>query len=190
MTPMNLKMKHFTGLLMLGLMASWTTANAQQFLARAGEVSFFSTTPVEDITANSKQMSCILDASTGAFAFQMPIRSFHFEKALMEEHFNENYLESAKFPNATFKGNFTDWNAAALKDGKPHTVQARGELTIHGVTVQRTISGTVTWKDGKWMMQTQFTVTPSAHEIVIPDMVKEKIAKEIRVNVNATLNAK
>lgn len=176
--------------LTLGLFAAWSTSNAQQFLARTGEVSFYSSTPVEDITANSKQMSCILDAATGAFAFQIPIRSFHFEKALMEEHFNENYLESAKFPNATFKGNFTNWNAADLKDGKPHPMEAQGELTIHGVTVQRTISGTVTWKDGKWVMQAQFNVAPAAHEISIPDVVKEKIAKEIRVNVNATLNAK
>jgi hypothetical protein len=157
--------------LTLGLFAAWSTSNAQQFLARTGEVSFYSSTPVEDITANSKQMSCILDAATGAFAFQIPIRSFHFEKALMEEHFNENYLESAKFPNATFKGNFTNWNAADLKDGKPHPME-------------------VTWKDGKWVMQAQFNVAPAAHEISIPDVVKEKIAKEIRVNVNATLNAK
>lgn len=186
---MNHSLKQLT-VLAFGLFSVLGSAQAQQFLARTGEVSFYSSTPVEDITANSKQMSCILDASTGAFAFQIPIRSFHFEKALMEEHFNENYLESAKFPNATFKGNFTNWNASALKDGKPHSVEARGELTIHGITVQRTISGTVTWKDGKWVMQAQFNVAPPAHEIAIPDVVKEKIAKEIRVNVNATLNAK
>jgi hypothetical protein len=164
--------------------------SAQQFLARNGEVSFTSSTPVEDIAASSKQMSCILDASTGAFAFQIPIRSFHFEKALMEEHFNENYMESAQFPNGIFKGNFVNWNAATLKDGKPHPLEARGELTIHGVTVQRTISGTITWKDGKWVMQAQFKVPTAAHEIAIPDVVKEKIAKEIQVNVNATLTAK
>lgn len=187
---MSLKAPFTAFALMVFLGSQTLELSAQQFVARNGEVSFSSSTPVEDIAASSKQMSCILDASTGSFAFQIPIRSFHFEKALMEEHFNENYMESAQFPNGVFKGNFVNWNAANLKDGKPHTLEARGELTIHGVTVQRTISGTITWKDGKWVMQAQFKIPTAAHEIVIPDVVKEKIAKEIQVNVNATLTAK
>ncbi|MDA1243164.1 MAG: YceI family protein, partial [Bacteroidetes bacterium] len=82
------------------LVLSTSLLNAQQFMTRTGHVHFFSETPMENIEAENSQMSGLLDASNGGFAFQVQMRAFHFEKALMEEHFNENYVESEKYPKA------------------------------------------------------------------------------------------
>ena len=95
-------MKHLTLLCLLGFVA-WTST-AQQFMTRSGNVGFFSATPIENIEAHNHQMSGLLDASNGGFAFQVQMRGFHFEKALMEEHFNENYVESDTYPKATYQG--------------------------------------------------------------------------------------
>ena len=92
-------------------------SNAQQYLTREGQVRFFSTTPIEDIEAHNQQMTALLQAD-GAFAFRVPVFGFRFEKALMEEHFNENYLESHTYPNGSFEGSIGGLDAA-LKDGKP-----------------------------------------------------------------------
>lgn len=166
-----------------------TAGSAQQFMTRAGSVSFHSSTPVEDISAANAQMSAVLNTADGGFAFQVPIRGFHFEKALMEEHFNENYMESEKFPNATFKGNVVGWSSA-WADGKPHQVQAKGKLSVHGVEVERTIPATVTFKGGKWVVAARFEIPTKDHRIAIPDVVREKIAASIPVTVNCTLDPK
>ena len=135
---------------------------AQQFMTREGHVHFFSSTPIEDIEADNRQMSGLLDASTGDFAFQVQMRAFHFEKALMEEHFNESYVESEKHPKATFQGN-PSWENIP-KDGQWHDVVAEGEFDIHGVTQPHRIEGTVQWADGAWVLST-FEVTLADHNI-------------------------
>ena len=164
-------------------------AAAQTFVTRSGKVNFFSSTPVEDITAENAQLSASLSPADGSFSFQVPIRGFHFEKALMEEHFNDNYLESAQFPNGTFTGKIVGWSTAQA-DGKKHTVQARGTLTIHGVAVERTIPATVQLVKGAWVLSSRFNVPTKAHNIPIPDFAAEKIAAEIAVTVEATLERK
>ena len=164
-----------------------TAGSAQQFMTRAGSVSFHSSTPVEDISAENAQMSAVLNTADGGFAFQVPIRGFHFEKALMEEHFNENYMESEKFPNATFKGNVVGWSNA-WADGKPHQVQAKGKLSVHGVEVERTIPATIQNKGGKWVIQARFEIPTKDHKISIPEVVREKIAASIPVTVDCTLD--
>ena len=176
-------------LFVLALSVAAGAASAQQFMTRAGSVSFHSSTPVEDISASNAQMSAVLNTADGGFAFQVPIRGFHFEKALMEEHFNENYLESEKFPNATFKGTVVGWSSA-WADGKPHQVQAKGKLTVHGVEVERTISATLQSKGGKWVISARFEIPTKDHKINIPEVVREKIAASIPVTVNCTLDPK
>ena len=161
-------------------------AVAQQFMTREGHVHFFSSTPIEDIEAHNRQMSGLLDASTGDFAFQVQMRAFHFEKALMEEHFNESYVESEAFPKATFKGRIASWERIP-NDGQRHDVVAEGEFDIHGVTQPHRIEGTVQWVDGVWKLQANFEVTLADHNIVIPAVVKDNISPVIAVDVEAQL---
>jgi hypothetical protein len=121
---------------LLLLLSGSLVTTAQQHITRAGHVHFFSSTPLEDIEAATHQMSAILDLSNGSsagFAFQVPILSFHFEKALMEEHFNENYLESERFPRSTFEGTIENW--ADLPDNEEwNDVIASGTFTLHGIS--------------------------------------------------------
>ena len=85
-----------------------TSVNAQKFMTKNGFISFYGHTPMEDIKADNNQVASVLDISTGDLVFQVLIKSFHFDRALMEEHFNENYMESDKFPKASFKGKITN----------------------------------------------------------------------------------
>ena len=147
---------------------------------------FFSTTPIEDIEAENHQTTALLQAD-GAFAFRVPVLGFRFEKALMEEHFNENYLESHTYPNGSFEGSidgFTD----ALKDGESHDVLAKGVLTIHGVEQPREIPSTVQWNGTGWDIESAFYIAPAHHDINIPKVVRNKIATTIEVTVQAKLN--
>jgi hypothetical protein len=161
--------------------------NAQQFMTRAGQVHFFSETPMENIEAENSQMSGLLDASNGGFAFQVQMRAFHFEKALMEEHFNENYVESEKHPKATFQGSIRDWDAA-WNDGEPHDVVATGSFDFHGVKQDRDIAGTLLWNGKAWEIETRFPVALKDHHIEVPAVVKDNIAPVIDVDVKATLD--
>lgn len=159
---------------------------AQQFMTREGHVHFFSSTPIEDIEAHNHQMSGLLDGTTGAFAFQVQMRSFHFDKALMEEHFNESYLESDAHPKATFQGQFTSW-ADVKANGERFDVVAEGEFNIHGVTKPQRIVGTVQWDDNAWRLNAAFEVVLADHEILIPAVVKDNISPVIAIDVEAQL---
>jgi len=160
--------------------------NAQQFMTRAGQVHFFSETPMENIEAENSQMSGLLDASNGGFAVQVQMRAFHFERALMKEHFNENYVESEKHLKATFQGSIRDWDAA-WNDGEPHDVVATGSFDFHGVKQDRDIAGTLLWNGKAWEIETRFPVALKDHHIEVPAVVKDNIAPVIDVDVKATL---
>ena len=158
----------------------------QQWMTRNGNVDFFSATFAENIEAKNEMASGIL-ATDGQFAFRVPILGFRFEKALMEEHFNENYLESTKFPNGSFEGSIVNWNME-LNDGAWHEVVARGELTIHGIAIPREIPSKIQWNGEAWQIQSEFLIATADHEIPIPKMVRKKIAEEIAVEVNLSLS--
>ena len=176
----------FGSLLALLMMGFAPDAGAQQFMTREGHVHFFSSTPIEDIEADNRQMSGLLDASTGDLAFQVQMRAFHFEKALMEEHFNESYVESEAHPKATFQGSIVSWERVA-NDGQWHDVVAEGEFDIHGVTQPHRIEGTMQWMDGAWKLRANFEVTLADHNIVIPAVVKDNISPVIAIDVEAQL---
>tara|TARA_B110000503_G_C7149203_1_gene414362 strand:- start:1361 stop:1918 length:558 start_codon:yes stop_codon:yes gene_type:complete len=179
-------MKHTLFFLLLSTCAA---VSAQQHITRAGHVHFFSSTPLEDIEADTHQMSAILDLSNEqavGFAFQVPILSFHFEKALMEEHFNESYLESEQFPRATFEGIIENWGALS-DNGDWSDVVASGMLTIHGIQRERMIQGQMRMNGDSWEIQAAFDVLTADHDIKIPKMVQKQIADRIAVTVEAQL---
>lgn len=161
--------------------------NGQQdrLITRDAYVRFFSSTPLEDIEGISKQASSVIDTKTGAIAFKIPMKSFRFEKALMQEHFNENYVESDKFPNATLSAVIVDWDAFYLSDKKELKTRVKGDITIHGVTQPLDVPVTLEKSGDKVLLNCSFDVKTAEFDIKIPSTVRKNIAETIEVTVKA-----
>lgn len=160
---------------------------AQIFLSPQGqcEVSFFSSTPVEDIIAVNNVSQPILNAATNAFQIKISMINFKFEKPLMEEHFNENYVETEKYPHAIFKGKINE-KIDYTKDGE-HKVTVTGTLSLHGVDQIRTIPGTLTIKNGKIAISSVFKIIFADHNITIENYYIGILPDHTEVKVNAVL---
>ncbi len=172
------------GTLLMVLLLSTFGVFAQTKNATSGNIGFFSSTPVEDIKANSKSMKAAINPQSKKVAFMVQNTSFEFENKLMQEHFNEKYMESDKYKLSSFSGDIIetiDWT----KDGE-HTINAKGKLNIHGVEQERTITAKVVIKDGKINLTSNFKVKVADHKIEIPKLVTSKIAEEIEVKVEGT----
>ena len=168
----------------------YSAATAQKVFTKNGLVSFFSTTKMEDIKADNNQVLCVLNTQTGDLQFSLSTTGFHFAKALMEEHFNENYIESSKFPKATFKGIAGDISKIDFtKDGN-YTVSVKGDLTMHGITKNITAPGTITVKGGKITAASKFMAKLADYKISIPGAVKNNISESIEITVNCNLDQK
>lgn len=160
------------------------TANARKYITKNGYIGFFSHTPLEDIKADNNQVASIIDTSTGEIVFQVLIRSFRFEKALMEEHFNENYLDSDKFPRSTFAGRIINLSEVDFSKNGVYDVTVEGDLTMHGVTKKVSATGTVEVASGGINANSKFIIVPEDYNIKIPNVVRNKIAKTIEVTVS------
>jgi hypothetical protein len=161
---------------------------AQVLVTKNGYIRFFSTTPVENIEAKNNQVNCALDSKNNKLIFKVLIKSFVFEKALMQEHFNENYMESDKFPSASFTGKITNINELNLSKNGIYKVSVEGEMSIHGVAKNVKESGTAEVKDGKVRLKAKFNVKPKDYQIKIPAAVATKIAESIEVSVDCSLS--
>ena len=162
-------------------------AQAQKFMTKNGSISFFSTMPIENIEAHNKQVNAAIDSKTGDFVVKVLIKSFEFEKALMQEHFNENYMESDKFPNATLSAKIK--NIAEIDFEKDGSYQAdvEGKLTIHGVTKDVSEKGTITVKAGKVNAASSINVKLADYGIEIPNTVVNNISETISVKIDLNL---
>lgn len=167
------------------LLTFWSTiAFGQVFKTTKASAYFKSDAPLELIEAKSQKLQGAINLYKRTFAFTIPIRSFEgFNSPLQREHFNENYLESGQFPNATFTGKIIE-KFDFTKDGK-YTLRAKGKLTIHGITQERIIKSRLEIKKGKLYVNTNFTILLDEHQIRIPKIVHQKIAKEIMVYIDA-----
>ena len=150
----------------------------QRYLLLESMTSFYSSAPVEDITARTTKTRSIFIAETGELAFVVPINTFEFEKKLMQEHFNENYMESHKFPEATFKGKLTGFN---LQHKGVQKVMARGELNIHGVSRSVAVEGTLEFRGNDVYLLAKFPVRLADHKVEIPRLVIYNIAEVVEV---------
>jgi polyisoprenoid-binding protein YceI len=157
---------------------------AQKFISKSGFVKFYSYTPIEEIEASNNQAASIFDASTGDVQVSLLIRSFSFKKELMQEHFNENYMESDVYPKSSFKGKIVDINEVDFKKDGIYNVEVDGEITIHGVTKPLKTSATIHIEKGIPTAKTTFKILTEDFNIEIPDLVKEKIAKEIEITLD------
>ena len=153
------------------------------YVCKNAVVSLYSKAPIEDIDARSDKGTSVFNATTGELAFSVPIRSFKFDKAMMQEHFNENYLESDKYPQATFKGRLTE-KPDVTKDGI-YPVMVSGVFEVHGVKQSRSIPGKISVNNGAISMSSEFMVACKDHKIDIPTLVFQHIAETIRVQVSA-----
>jgi len=158
-------------------------SQAQKFVAKNGHIWFYSYTPVEEIEAHNRQAVSILDAATGDLQFSLLVKSFEFKVALMQEHFNENYMESDKFPKSSFKGKITNLNKIDFTKDGVYTAEVSGDLTIHGVTKPVVTTGAIEVKGSAVSAKAKFTVSPKDYGIQIPSLVENKIARTIDIHV-------
>ena len=173
-------------LFVLLALCSFQLISAQKLIAKTGYIWFYSHTAVEDIEAHNRQVVSILDPSTASLQFNLLIKAFEFEKKLMQEHFNENYMESDVYPKASFTGKITNADKIDFKKDGTYPAEVSGDLTIHGVTKQVTTQGTIVVSSGSITAKAKFIVSPKDYNIVIPDIVQENIAKSVDVNVDVT----
>lgn len=159
-----------------------TVTNAQdKFLTKNGTVSFFSYSPLEDIEAENNQVLSIVDVANKQMAISILMKSFMFEKALMQEHFNENYVESDKYPKAIFRGEILNFDTVSDKESK---VQVKGKLNIHGKTQDITIEANTVKTVDSIVMTGYFYIKLSDFDVAIPSAVKKNIAEKIKVSFN------
>lgn len=171
-------------LLALALLPSALSAQ-ERFATRNGHIRFFSGTAMENIQGDNNKVTSVFDATSGAIEFAALIKAFEFEKALMQEHFNENYMESNAHPRALFKGKVAGITAEELKKPGTYTVDVSGDLTIHGVTKPLTAKATMVVEDGGILKaKAEFNVRPEDHGIAIPGVVRKNIAEQIKVTVD------
>jgi hypothetical protein len=163
---------------------------SQKMMTRSGEIKFDASMPdLVEIAATNSGASCIFDKITGEFVALALIKSFKFKSPLMEEHFNENYMESSKFPKATFKGKIANFDATKL-NGTKSSYELEGDLTIHGVTKKIKTKITLVENAGKVIATSNFSVKCKDYAIEIPSLVKEKFSENIIVSLDFSLEAK
>ena len=160
------------------------------YFTKTGKIQFFSKTDVENIDATNNEVTSFFNKSTGELVFAVLIKGFHFEKALMEEHFNENYMESQKFPKADFKGKVTNLASVNFAKDGTYPVNVTGNLTIHGQTKPVTATGTITIAGGKISAQSKFDVALADYKIEKPAVVANKISDRIQITVLTNYEAK
>jgi hypothetical protein len=174
-------MKHIS--IVLLLLTVSLAGNAQKYITRNGFISFYSHTPMEDIKGDNNQVAGVLDISTGDIVFQVLIKSFHFDRALMEEHFNENYMESDKFPKSSFRGKITNMSSVNFLKPGIYEVTVEGELTIRDATNKIKTKGTIEVVTGGINANSKFNLSPDDYKIDIPSLVREKINNNLDVTV-------
>jgi len=159
------------------------------FEVRKGTIVFHSNAPMELIRASSEKLVGLLDTQKKNYAFKVSMTSFSgFNSPLQGEHFNENYVEATRYPDASFSGKIIEDDDLSI-DGT-YTVRTKGTLTIHGISQERIIKSTVTTKGGKLHIESNFSVMLADHDIKIPRIVSEKLSAEVFIEVKADLEEK
>jgi YceI-like domain len=175
-------LKNTLTILFLFLVA--TGVAQKKLFTKTGTITFNSKTSIEKIQAVNKKVLAVLDMPNNKIEFAVLIKGFEFEKALMQEHFNENYLESDKYPKATFKGKFDNAVLISAEENKLMTVNVSGNLTMHGVTKPINSVATFTTKNKTISATTNFTILLSDYSIKIPSINKNNVNNQVQININ------
>lgn len=171
-------------LVLITLLAASHLTFGQRFQATEGSIHFFSSAPMEDIEATNESPQSVIDLATGEMVYSLKIKNFEFEKSLMQEHFNENYLESEKYPKSTFSGKIEDWNK---KEGKQE-VTVSGKMTIHGVTRDVKVKGMIDYDGDQLKIYAKFPVELKDYKVKIPKALFYNIAESVEVTVDLQYN--
>jgi hypothetical protein len=161
-------------------------AAVRMYKTTSGKINFRSEAPLELIKASSDDLVGVIDSAKKVFSFRVSISSFEgFNSRTQREHFNENYMQTEQFPEASFKGKIIE-DVDLAKDGN-YSVRAKGMLNIHGVEQERIIKSNLIVKNGGISIKSNFTVLLSDHNIPIPKVVYQKLANEIKVDIATNL---
>ena len=160
---------------------------AQKFISKNGHIKFNSKASLETIGAHNHQVNCVIDTKTGDFVFKVLMKAFEFKKALMQEHFNENYVESDKFPNATFKGKIDNLEELNFDIFGIYDVVIKGDLTIHGVTKNISEKGTIEVRGDLIIAQSTIKILLEDYDIKVPNTVVNNISETIDIKVDVSM---
>ncbi len=168
-----------------------TAIKAQdKYFTKAGKIVFDATVPKspEQITGVNKSITCVMDTKTGNLQFAVLMKGFEFERALMQEHFNENYAESNKFPKTDFKGTVQDNPSVNYSKDGVYNVHVKGTLTMHGQSKEVSAEGKITVKSGHVQLSSVFEVVLKDFGIEVPQLVADKVAKNAKITVDCSLD--
>jgi len=174
-------------ILIVALFASIASFAQGKFYTKTGKISFLSKAPLEEIEGKNKTVTAVVDSKTGAIQFAIQMKGFEFEKQLMQQHFNENYVESDKYPKAEFKGTISNNSTINYKKDGNYPAKVKGKLTIHGVTRDVETTGSLKINGGKIDANSTFNVLISDYNIKIPAVVKDKVSNTIKITVDCDL---
>ena len=178
-------------ILIIASLFIYVTSFSQKMITRNGEIKFEASMPAfEEVAATNKTASCIFDKATGEFVTLALVKAFKFKVPLMEEHFNENYIESTTYPKAIFKGKVIGFDTSKLVANKSTSFSIEGDLTIHGITNAVKSKITFTLVGSNYNVTSSFLIKNEDYKIKIPSLVKSKIADEVKVSLNFILEEK
>jgi polyisoprenoid-binding protein YceI len=172
-------------ILLIGTLLVTFYCNAQDYITRNGNITFYSHTPLEDINAQNNEVASALNTSTGALDFKAAIKSFHFKKAAMEQHFgDEEYMNAEKYPKASFSGKITNLTSVNFTKDGTYKVSVQGNLTLKDVTKSITVDGTIIVKNGTVAAESSFDVNRKDFHVIGQAFVQSKIEDQIHVKIN------
>ena len=164
-------------------------AYPQKYFTKTGTINFKAGTALEDIDALNKSATAIFDVATGAIEVAVLQKGFEFRRALMQEHYNENYVESDKFPKAVFKGTLVDLSKVDFKKDGAYPTIAKGILELHGKKKEVEVPVSLTVTGGVVSSNATFSVQVSDFDIKIPGAVKDKISPTVDIKIDCTYKA-
>ncbi|ULQ53442.1 YceI family protein [Flavihumibacter fluvii] len=171
--------------LLIIMICSYATAFSQRYITRNGIARFYSRTDLEDIAAENKQVMAVLDPDSRLIAVSMLMKGFLFKKELMQDHFNENYVESDRFPKAIFEGTFAE--TIDISENAVTKLLFKGKLSLHGVSREVALPATVVVKNGIISGNAEFQLVPEDYQIRIPNLVRDKISRKVDVFISVDL---
>jgi polyisoprenoid-binding protein YceI len=166
------------------ILTSCVSHAQSRYFSKAGKISFYSKAPMENIEAHNNKAVSVVDVSTGQVEFSVLLKGFEFQKARMQEHFNENYVESDKYPKSVFTGSIKNPGDIKLDKDGVYNVKVSGQLTLHGVTKPQDVDASFTVQNGRISAVAEFVVTVADYNIKIPALVKDNIGKTVKIVVN------
>ena len=160
----------------------------KRYFTKSGQINFAAGTAAEDIDGINKAATSVFDAATGQIEFAVLVKGFEFKRALMQEHFNENYMESNKFPKSVFKGKIVNIDKVNFQKDGSYPVTVKGVLDMHGVKKEVETNSTLKVSGETVQSDATFTVLLADYKIAIPSLVKDKISQTVTIKVNCNYN--